>query len=69
MKEYIYYRTNLGDALNGIPMRLTEKEVRTYLAAVLKRVDGAVKKLQKGHIIETKYATYRAEEVIEKIPA
>lgn len=63
MSEYIFYRHNALSSPDMPPTRLTEKEVRIYIAASNRNVERCLKTLKEGKSVRTTFATYTCKEV------
>lgn len=61
--QYAYFRSNIGDARNAAPTRITEKECRVYISCTRKNVDRAMTLLHKGHSVQTTYAVFTAKQI------
>lgn len=62
-QKFQYFRENVFHT-RGMPLiRLSEKEVRIYLATAGRDVDRAMTALHKGKAVRTRFGTYTAQEI------
>jgi len=62
-QQFQYFRENLFHT-KGMPLiRLSEKEVRMYLATAGRDVERAMRCLHRGGAVRTRFGTYTAREI------
>lgn len=61
--KFQYFRENVFHGRNEPLLRLSEKDVRIYLATSCRNVERAMASLHRGKTVRTRYGTYTATQV------